>query len=122
MHASRASSRHQSTCVPSYPRKMTTDGKDEDDFAVMIKERAHGLIGAETRCVTRDGRVFIGTLRCVDKQKNIILSNAREYANEEEEEARRTINMILLSKEERVRCEYAEDSVVVRALEGLSVT
>ena len=101
---------------------MTTDGKDEDDFAVMIKERAHGLIGAETRCVTRDGRVFIGTLRCVDKQKNIILSNAREHANEEEEEARRTINMILLSKEERVRCEYAEDSVVVRALEGLSVT
>lgn len=122
MHASHASSRHQSTYVPSYLRKMTTDGKDEDDFAVMIKERAHGLIGAETRCVTRDGRVFIGTLRCVDKQKNIILSNAREYANEEEEEARRTINMILLSKEERVRCEYAEDSVVVRALEGLSVT
>ena len=69
---------------------MTTDGKDEDDFAVMIKERAQGLIGGETRCVTRDGRVFIGTLRCVDKQKNIILSNAREYANEEEEEARRT--------------------------------
>ena len=122
IRASHASSRHQSTYVPSYLRKMTTDGKDDDDFAVMIKERAHGLIGAETRCVTRDGRVFIGTLRCVDKQKNIILSNAREYANEEEEEARRTINMILLSKEERVRCEYAEDSVVVRALEGLSVT
>ena len=122
IRASHASSRHQATYVPSYLRKMTTDGKDEDDFAVMIKERAHGLIGAETRCVTRDGRVFIGTLRCVDKQKNIILSNAREYANEEEEEARRTINMILLSKEERVRCEYAEDSVVVRALEGLSVT
>lgn len=122
IHASHAPSRHQSTYVPSYLRKMTTDGKDDDDFAVMIKERAHGLIGAETRCVTRDGRVFIGTLRCVDKQKNIILSNAREYANEEEEEARRTINMILLSKEERVRCEYAEDSVVVRALEGLSVT
>lgn len=113
------------TDLRTYGRKMT-DGKDDDDdhVAVVIKERAHGLIGAETRCVTRDGRVFIGTLRCVDKQKNIILSNAREYANEEEEdgEARRTINMILLSKEERVRCEYAEDSVVVRALEGLSVT
>ena len=120
--ASDASS-SSSVDVRTYLRKMTTDGTDEDDdFAVMIKERAHGLIGAETRCVTRDGRVFIGTLRCVDKQKNIILSNAREYANEEEEEARRTINMILLSKEERVRCEYAEDSVVARALEGLSVT
>jgi len=102
---------------------MTTT--EDDDAVMMTKERARGLIGAETRCVTRDGRVFIGTLRCVDKQKNIILSNAREYANEDMEEgdeARRTINMILLSKEERVRCEYAEDSVVVRALEGLSVT
>ena len=99
----------------------TTDGGG-GDAVMMTKERARGLIGAETRCVTRDGRVFIGTLRCVDKQKNIILSNAREYANEETEEARRTIHMILLSKEERVRCEYAEDTVVVRALEGLSVT
>ena len=107
---------------------MTTrDGKDDGIDAVTTKERAKGLIGAETRCVTRDGRVFVGTLRCVDKQKNIILSNAREYASEEERAggetaARRTINMILLSKEERVRCECAEDSVVVRALEELSVT
>ena len=102
----------------------TTDDANANANATVVKSRANGLIGAETRCVTRDGRVFVGTLRCVDKQKNIILSNAREYANEEEEdgEARRTINMILLSKEERVRCEYAEDSVVVRALEGLSVT
>ena len=95
--------------------KMATD-------AEAVKARAKSVIGAETRCVTRDGRVFVGTLRCVDKQKNVILSNAREYASENESEARRTINMVLLSEVERRRCEFDEGSVVVGALEGLSVT
>ena len=95
--------------------KMATD-------AEAVKARAKSVIGAETRCVTMDGRVFVGTLRCVDKQKNVILSNAREYASENESEARRTINMVLLSETERRRCEFDEGSVVVGALEGLSVT
>ena len=91
------------------------------------------VIGAETRCVVRDGRAFVGRLRCVDKQRNIILSNAREYASAAEAEAEgegsgktpsRTINMVLLSREERVSCEIRRDEdgeAAAEALVGLKV-
>ena len=91
------------------------------------------VIGAETRCVVRDGRAFVGRLRCVDKQRNIILSNAREYASAAEAEAEgegsgktpsRTINMVLLSREERVSCEIRRDEdgeAAAEALAGLKV-
>ena len=89
------------------------------------------VIGAETRCVVRDGRAFVGRLRCVDKQRNIILSNAREYASAAEAEAEgsgktpsRTINMVLLSREERVSCEIRREEdgeAAAEALKGLKV-
>ena len=93
------------------------------------------VIGAETRCVVRDGRAFVGRLRCVDKQRNIILSNAREYASAAEAEAEaeaegsgktpsRTINMVLLSREERVSCEIRREEdgeAAAEALAGLKV-
>ena len=93
------------------------------------------VIGAETRCVVRDGRAFVGRLRCVDKQRNIILSNAREYASAEAAAAEgsgetplRTINMVLLSREERVSCEIrreedgaAATAAAAAALAGLTV-
>jgi len=100
--------------------------------AVGIRRVAMGdVIGAETRCVVRDGRAFVGRLRCVDKQRNIILSNAREYASAAEAEAEgsgktpsRTINMVLLSREERVSCEIRRDEdgeAAAEALAGLKV-
>jgi small nuclear ribonucleoprotein (snRNP)-like protein len=71
-----------------------------------VRER---LLGATVRTRVRDGRVFIGTLRCVDKQRNIVVGNAREYASEAEaSEAEatpvRTINMVLIGADERVSC------------------
>ncbi|OAD78401.1 hypothetical protein PHYBLDRAFT_107729 [Phycomyces blakesleeanus NRRL 1555(-)] len=38
-----------------------------------------GYLNQKTRVRIRDGRVFIGKFVCIDKQKNIILSQANEY-------------------------------------------
>ncbi|KAH8110289.1 hypothetical protein DFH11DRAFT_1621855 [Phellopilus nigrolimitatus] len=37
------------------------------------------LLGQTMRICASDGRIFIGTFVCVDKQKNIVLSNTDEY-------------------------------------------
>jgi len=71
-----------------------------------VRER---LLGATVRTRVRDGRVFIGTLRCVDKQRNIVVGNVREYASEAEATTAeatpvRTINMVLIGADERVSC------------------
>jgi small nuclear ribonucleoprotein (snRNP)-like protein len=71
-----------------------------------VRER---LLGATVRTRVRDGRVFIGTLRCVDKQRNIVVGNVREYASETEATTAeatpvRTINMVLIGADERVSC------------------
>lgn len=74
------------------------------------------FIGRLTRVRCRDGRVFVGTLRCVDKQRNVVIGNAREYARDGDEqgEPRRTIAMVLIAKSERmtmhcIECEEGED-------------
>ena len=73
-------------------------------------------VGAETRVTAVDGRVFVGALRCVDKQRNVVVSNAREYADvashERGDEPRRTLNLILVAKAQRVACEVDPSSVV----------
>lgn len=76
-------------------------------------------VGAETRVTAVDGRVFVGALRCVDKQRNVVLSNAREYADiashERGDEPRRATNMILVAKAQRVACEVDPSTVVTSA-------
>ena len=87
-------------------------------------------IGATIRTTTRDGRCFVGTLRCVDKQRNIVVSDAREYASRDAAIAddgseatapQRTINMILLSEIQRASCEVSSDGAVAEALADLAL-
>ena len=81
--------------------------------------------GTTVRVSVTDGRVFTGTLGCVDKQLNVVLINATETfkksevrggekekrENEEKEEenhetsSSRVINMALIAREHRVKME-----------------
>ncbi len=82
--------------------------------------------GTTVRVHVTDGRVFTGTLGCVDKQLNVVLINATETfkkkrkmerENEEKEEennrddeetssnSSRVINMALIAREHRVKME-----------------
>lgn len=84
-------------------------------------------IGAETAVETKDGRVFVGALRCIDKQRNVVLSNAAQYDGWDAFTRRRdtraadaaadappppTVNMILVGVDARVRCEVNARTVV----------
>ena len=42
-------------------------------------ERLSSLMGYTWRISIQDKRIFLGTLVCTDKEKNIILTNADEY-------------------------------------------
>ncbi|KAI8085202.1 uncharacterized protein BX664DRAFT_338800 [Halteromyces radiatus] len=46
----------------------------------------------KARIQITDGRIFIGTFVCVDKQKNIILAQAEEFRQEE----RRLVGLIMI--------------------------
>ena len=119
--------------VPPSSRRVASRARSRTSAGGIRRVAMRDVIGAETRCVVRDGRAFVGRLRCVDKQRNIILSNAREYASAAEAEAEaegsgktpsRTINMVLLSREERVSCEIRRDEdgeAAAEALAGLKV-
>ncbi len=128
-----SSSRPSRLSRPSRPRRVASRrvARSRTSAGGIRRVAMRDVIGAETRCVVRDGRAFVGRLRCVDKQRNIILSNAREYASAAEAEAEgsgktpsRTINMVLLSREERVSCEIRRDEdgeAAAEALAGLKV-
>ena len=136
-YTSRVSSSTVPMSRPSRPRRVASRrvasrrARARDVRRWDPPRRVRDVIGAETRCVVRDGRAFVGRLRCVDKQRNIILSNAREYASAAEAEAEgsgktpsRTINMVLLSREERVSCEIRREEdgeAAAEALAGLKV-
>ena len=117
--------------VPPSSRRVASRARSRTSAGEIRRVAMRDVIGAETRCVVRDGRAFVGRLRCVDKQRNIILSNAREYASAAEAEAEgsgktpsRTINMVLLSREERVSCEIRREEdgeAAAEALAGLKV-
>lgn len=47
---------------------------DTDNIA-----RLRGYLNHKARIAITDGRVFIGTFVCTDKQKNIILAHTTEY-------------------------------------------
>ena len=86
--------------------------------------------GTTVRVSVTDGRVFTGTLGCVDKQLNVVLINATETfkkkkkskrgGKEKEEEnnrdddvetsssSSRVINMALIAREHRVKMERLE--------------
>jgi len=132
-HTLVASSSSRLSRVPPSSRRVASRARSRTSAGGIRGVAMRDVIGAETRCVVRDGRAFVGRLRCVDKQRNIILSNAREYASAAEAEAEaegsgktpsRTINMVLLSREERVSCEIRRDEdgeAAAEALAGLKV-
>lgn len=52
------------------------------------------LLGCTWRISIQDGRMFLGTLVCTDKEKNIILANADEYRQGQQDG--RFVGMILV--------------------------
>ena len=42
------------------------------------REEAEGLLGSEVVCTLDDGRTLTGTLRCLDRLGNVVLSDATE--------------------------------------------
>ena len=94
--------------------------------------------GTTVRVSVTDGRVFTGTLGCVDKQLNVVLINATETfkksevrggekekrENEEKEEENhetsnsRVINMALIAREHRVKMERLVEHQNEREMDG----
>ncbi|KAF8525109.1 hypothetical protein BU17DRAFT_8169, partial [Hysterangium stoloniferum] len=58
-------------------------------------ERLKSLMGRTWRITILDTRIFVGTLACTDKEKNIILINADEYRRGEARDGR-YVGMIMV--------------------------
>ena len=43
------------------------------------RAKLEALLSQTLRITANDGRTFIGTFACIDKQKNIIITNTDEY-------------------------------------------
>ncbi|CAO3614050.1 unnamed protein product [Cunninghamella blakesleeana] len=55
----------------------------------------------KARIQITDGRVFIGTFVCIDKQKNIILAQAEEFREEE----KRLVGLVMIPGKHLVKVE-----------------
>ncbi|CEG70932.1 hypothetical protein G6F70_000682 [Rhizopus microsporus] len=55
----------------------------------------------QARITITDGRIFIGTFMCVDKQKNVILANTKEYRGAEE----RLVGLVMIPGKHLVKME-----------------
>ncbi|CAO3638008.1 hypothetical protein BJ944DRAFT_237512 [Cunninghamella echinulata] len=55
----------------------------------------------KTRIQISDGRIFIGTFVCIDKQKNIILAQAEEFRGEEQ----RLVGLVMIPGNHLVKVE-----------------
>ena len=62
------------------------------------------LLGKKLRCVISDGRVFFGTLYCIDFEKNLILQGATEWANIDSPETLRLAGLVMIPGEHLVSC------------------
>jgi len=59
-------------------------------------DELRSTLSATYRVGVTDGRVFLGTFACIDKEKNMILINADEYRFEEGRWMDRYVGMIML--------------------------
>eukprot|EP01089_Gocevia_fonbrunei_P022541 TRINITY_DN9150_c0_g1_i2.p1 TRINITY_DN9150_c0_g1~~TRINITY_DN9150_c0_g1_i2.p1 ORF type:complete len:204 (+),score=59.13 TRINITY_DN9150_c0_g1_i2:65-676(+) len=64
-------------------------------------QKLRDLVSKTLRLTLTDGRIFIGSLLCVDKQKNFILSDCKEYrriktANDKEKEEKRNVGLVAI--------------------------
>ncbi|KIJ45230.1 hypothetical protein M422DRAFT_167032 [Sphaerobolus stellatus SS14] len=58
-------------------------------------QRLNSLLGCTWRITIQDKRIFIGTLACTDKKKNVVLVNADEYRQGESTNGR-YVGMIMI--------------------------
>lgn len=64
-------------------------------------QKLASYLNFKARIKITDGRVFIGTFMCIDKQKNVILANTREYREDEE----RLVGLVMIPGEHLVKME-----------------
>ncbi|KZT61869.1 hypothetical protein CALCODRAFT_446873 [Calocera cornea HHB12733] len=68
-------------------------------------DELRSTLSANYRVSINDGRVFMGTFACIDKEKNMVLINADEYRFEEGRWMDRYVGMIMLPWEIVKTCE-----------------
>lgn len=127
-----------SSSEPCITNKKESSSSSSSVNPAMEQMRHFVDIGTTVRVFVTDGRLFTGTLGCVDKQLNVVLINATETfkkkergggekdrENEEEnrdgDETRssssRVINMALIAREHRVKMERFVEHTRERKME-----
>ncbi|KAG1473274.1 hypothetical protein G6F56_001048 [Rhizopus delemar] len=64
-------------------------------------QKLASYLNFQARIKITDGRIFVGTFMCIDKQKNVILANTKEYREEEE----RLVGLVMIPGEHLVKME-----------------
>ncbi|KAI9279998.1 hypothetical protein BY458DRAFT_501012 [Sporodiniella umbellata] len=64
-------------------------------------QKLQSYLNFQARIQITDGRLFVGTFMCIDKQKNVILANTKEYREEEE----RLVGLVMIPGEHLVKME-----------------
>lgn len=81
---------------------------DDEDHVKGIVKKARQLLNREVRVGVEDGRVFVGKLHCLDKQKNIILYDTIEFRSFPGVEAKaaeqRSLGLVLIPARCRTSC------------------
>ena len=69
-------------------------------------------MGSRARVVVTDGRILIGTLECIDKDRNVLLSacdvyRVRKRGEADEEEEKRLLGLACIARKHLVSLEMA---------------
>ncbi|KAI7852305.1 hypothetical protein BDC45DRAFT_192857 [Circinella umbellata] len=64
-------------------------------------KKLRSYLNFKTRITITDGRVFIGTFVCTDKQKNIILAQTKEFRGDEH----RMVGLVMIPGKHLVKVE-----------------
>ncbi|KAI9490436.1 hypothetical protein BDB00DRAFT_555608 [Zychaea mexicana] len=67
-------------------------------------KKLRSYLNFRTRITITDGRVFVGTFVCIDKQKNIIIAHSKEFRGDEN----RLVGLVMIPGKHLVKVE-AED-------------
>jgi small nuclear ribonucleoprotein (snRNP)-like protein len=90
------------------------------------------LLYSTLRIKIRDNRTFIGQFICVDKQQNIVLAQAEEFLEPEEERIRgspisrgplggREMGMVTISGKDVVKIEAEEEQCFIGGMNTMSI-
>ncbi|KAG2219971.1 hypothetical protein INT45_002185 [Circinella minor] len=64
-------------------------------------KKLRSYLNFKTRITITDGRIFIGTFVCTDKQKNIILTQTKEFRGDEH----RMVGLVMIPGKHLVKVE-----------------